>query len=276
MPEMQESADLKAKLYRLFRDYFDMAEKKRRWNIREDIPWDQVNKNLDPAVADVVWTFCAVELFLPDYLSKMLPQMRDNRGRAWMFANWGYEESKHSMTLGDWLLRSGWRSDEQMADMEAGLFKYEWNVPFENKLAMVSYTPIQELATGLHYRNLRRVCEGKCPALDKALGLISVDESAHADFFRKVLALYLEEDRAATLEQMRLAVNSFDMPAVHMLFDGRQRIQRVRELNIFNEQIYLEQVLTPFLQRLGVSRYELRKHNRREKAAVRMDPKDIP
>jgi hypothetical protein len=35
-----------------------------------------------------------------------MPQVRGSRGRAWFHANWGYEESKHSMALGDWLLRS--------------------------------------------------------------------------------------------------------------------------------------------------------------------------
>ena len=89
-PESQPMLD---SIYRLFRDYFDRAEKKRRWSIRDDIPWQQCNRSLNPAIADVVETFCAVELYLPDYLSKLLPQVRANRGRAWFLANWGYEES---------------------------------------------------------------------------------------------------------------------------------------------------------------------------------------
>jgi acyl-[acyl-carrier-protein] desaturase len=111
-PLKPESPAVLAAIYRLFRDYFDMAEKKRRWSIRDDIPWTQCNRSLNPAVADVVETFCAVELYLPDYLSKLIPQVRANRGRAWMLANWGYEECKHSMALEDWLLHSRSRSDE--------------------------------------------------------------------------------------------------------------------------------------------------------------------
>src|SRR5262249_4047331 len=87
-------------LYKLYRDYFDRAEKKRRWSLKDDIPWGQCNPALDPAVADVVQTFCSVELYLPDYLGKLLPQVRAVRGRAWFLANWGYEESKHSLALG--------------------------------------------------------------------------------------------------------------------------------------------------------------------------------
>ena len=41
---------LEAALYRLYREFFDRAEKKRRWSLREDIPWDECNPNLDPAM----------------------------------------------------------------------------------------------------------------------------------------------------------------------------------------------------------------------------------
>ena len=113
-----EDPDLRVRFYRMYREFFDRAERKRRWSVAADIPWDQVNRNLPPEVADVVESFCAVELFLPDYIAKALPMIRANRGWSWFHANWGYEESKHSLALGDWLLRSGHRSEEQMADLE--------------------------------------------------------------------------------------------------------------------------------------------------------------
>src|SRR5213076_2995342 len=118
-----DDPDTRRKVYAAYRAYFDLAERKRRWNVREDIPWDQCNDGIDPVVADVVQTFCMVELFLPDYLAKQLPQVRDNRGRAWMLANWGYEESKHSMALEDWLVRSGHRTENQMAQVADGVFE---------------------------------------------------------------------------------------------------------------------------------------------------------
>src|SRR5947209_12638144 len=184
-----ESPAVLKKIYLRFRDYFDRAEKKRRWSIRDDIPWDQCNPSLSPAVADVVETFCAVEMYLPDYLSKLIPQVRANRGRAWMLANWGYEESKHSMALGDWLLRSGMRTDEQMTDLESEVFSHEWNLPHDNGRGMICYVVLQELATWLHYHNLRErlTAEGGDGALHQVLTLISIDERAHYDFFRRLL-----------------------------------------------------------------------------------------
>ena len=226
-----EQPELLAKIYRLFRDYFDLAEKKRRWSIKDDIPWGQCNPNLPPAVADVVESFCAVELYLPDYLSKLIPQVRANRGRAWMLANWGYEECKHSMALGD--------------------------------CGMLCYTALQELATWLNYANLRKYveAEGGDPALERVLKLVAIDERAHYDFFRRLVSLYLEYDRPGTLEQLRRVVNTFQMPALHLLVDGRQRIENIKQLRLFDEDLYVLQVYEPVLAALKVEKWELRRRN---------------
>src|SRR5688572_26174742 len=88
-----DTTGLEEAYYRLYREFFDKAEKKRRWSITDDIPWDQVNRSIDPELADVVESFCAVELYLPDYITKIMPLARASRGRAWFHANWGYEES---------------------------------------------------------------------------------------------------------------------------------------------------------------------------------------
>jgi acyl-[acyl-carrier-protein] desaturase len=266
VPLKPESPAVLDAIYRLFRDYFDRAEKKRRWSIREDVPWTECNRALNPAIADVVETFCAVELYLPDYLSKLIPQVRANRGRAWMLANWGYEECKHSMVLEDWLLHSRMRSDEQIADMHDEVFEHEWNLPYDNARGMLCYTMFQELATQVHYANLRQVVvrEGGCPALEKALLLVSVDEAAHADFFRRLVAIYLEHDRPGTLEQMRRVANTFRMPAVHMLADSHKRMKDVFRLRIFDEEMFISHVYDPILAKLNVSRKELRRRTPRE------------
>jgi acyl-[acyl-carrier-protein] desaturase len=258
---LPETPEVLAEIYRLYRDYFDRAEKKRRWNVSEGIPWDQCNPRVDPAIADVVQTFCMVELYLPDYLSKLIPQVRANRGRAWMLANWGYEESKHSMALSDWLLKSGHRSEEQIADMESDVFQKEWELPYDNARGMVIYTAFQELATGLHYKNLRRILNGQDPALNRVLRLLSTDEYAHYDFFSKLVALYLKYDRAGTLEQMHRVVNTFKMPAVHLIVDGPRRAAAVKALRLFDEDIFVFDVYEPILARLGVHKSELRRRN---------------
>ncbi len=261
--------ELEAALWRLYRAFFDRAERKRRWSLERDIPWAQCNKALDPAIADVVESFCVVELFLPDYLANALPRSRTSRARSWFYANWGYEESKHSLALSDWLLKSGMRSDEQMADMEGEVLCHEWHVPQDSHVAMVAYAMVQERATGLNYRNLRRVAQerGGDPALEKLLMLVAVDEQAHYGFFRDSLRLHLGLDRAGTLEQLRRVMNNFAMPAIHELAGGSQRVARIKELGIFNEEVYYREVYLPVLEELGVSRSEMRNRLPSRKAA---------
>lgn len=251
---------LRAGLRRLYRDFFDRAERKRRWSLREDIPWDQCNRSMDPAVADVVESFCAVELYLPDYISKALPLIRANAGWAWFHANWGYEESKHSLALGDWLLRSGLRTEEQMADLEGQVFLHEWDLPHDSACGMLVYAMAQELATFVHYRNLRqRVEERGDGALSKLLGLIAVDERAHHTFYRRAVELFLELDRPGTLEQLRRVLHGFDMPAVHLLAESRQRVAQIKALHVFDTEMYMTEVYEPVLKALGVQRRELRR-----------------
>ncbi len=267
---LPETRDIQTRIFALYRDYFDRAEKKRRWSLRDDIPWDQCNPKLDPAIADIVQTFCAVELYLPDYLSKLIPQVRTVHGRSWMLANWGYEESKHSMGFADWLLRSGHRTGEQLADMEETVHGYEWNLPYGNARAMVCYTMFQELATWLHYKNLGKIVDdaGGDPALEKALYLIAIDERAHYVFFRNLVAIYLDYDRAGTIEQLRQVGNSFKMPAVHMFADSRKRMNDIKQLRIFDEDIFIYEVLDPILHDLRLTRADLRRKRPKESVLV--------
>jgi acyl-[acyl-carrier-protein] desaturase len=255
-----EDPDLRVRFYQLYREFFDLAERKRRWSITDDIPWDQVNRALPPQIADVVESFCAVEMFLPDYVAKALPMIRANRGWSWFHANWGYEESKHSLALGDWLLRSGHRTDEQMADLENQLGRQEWELPHDSPQGMLVYAMTQELATWLHYRNLRqRVLEYGDPALATLLQYIAVDERAHHAFYRSVVQLFLDLDRKETLEQLRRVLLGFSMPAVTLLADSRERVARIKALGVFDEDMFLRDVFQPILTALRVQPRELRK-----------------
>jgi acyl-[acyl-carrier-protein] desaturase len=253
--------EMEGALWRLYRDYFDNAEKKRRWNIREDVPWDQCNPNLDPVIADVVETFCCVELYLPDYVAKVIPLVRNSMGRAWFYANWGYEESKHSIVLNDWLLRSGHRTDEYMADLGEKVFAREWNLPQGDALGMLAYAMVQEHATFVNYRNLRQrvIARGGDPALEKILTLVIKDEAAHYGLFKSFVELFMRLDRDAILAALRPVLNQFQMPAIHDLLDeSATRIARIRELEIFNEEIFFRDVYAHILNVLGVTKAELR------------------
>lgn len=255
----------------MYRQFFALAERKRRWLVDDDIPWDKVNRNLNPAIADVVESFCGVELYLPDYIAKAMPLARQNRGWAWFHANWGYEESKHSLALGDWLLRSGARTEEQMTDLESQISDNEYHLPKDSAVGMLIYATVQEMATFLHYRNLQRVVGDQDPALSTLLGYIAVDERAHHAFYRSVVQYLLVQNRSGTIELLRRILLSFSMPAVYLFADSRKREAKVRDLKLFNEDIFFTEVYQPLLAKLGIDHREFRGGRKSKKS----DP-DVP
>ncbi len=249
---------LEKEIWKIYQEFFDLAERRRRWSLRDDIPWNQCNPATDPAIASIVESFCAVELFLPDYVGKFLPLVRGTRGRAWFAANWGYEESKHSLVMQEWLVRSGHRTEEQIEEVQNWAVVGEWELPTDDVRGLACYTMSQELATWLHYRNLRLLVEGTDPALSKLLAVVAVDERAHYDFYVKVLRLHLRDDRAGTVEQLRRVLNDFKMPATHLLADSVQRINAVKNLNIFNEKVFYAGVYLPILEALDIDKNEMK------------------
>jgi acyl-[acyl-carrier-protein] desaturase len=252
------SAQFENQFYELYRQFFRKAEADRRWNVENDIPWDQCNPKVSDNVALIVESFMAVELFLPDYTSKILDLVRKSRGRAWFQANWGYEESKHSMTLEMWLQRSGKRSTEEIEGFCDQVLQNEWQLPYPNARQMMVYTVFQELATGLNYRNLRRkAIEQKDEALSTALSFIARDESAHYQFFQDGVKLYLQADRDGTLRDIAHVLSTFRMPAQDLIPDWEHRGQTIVGEKVFSDRIFFKDILRPVLSVLGTSREEL-------------------
>jgi len=49
------------------------------------------------------------------------------------------------------------------------------------------------------------------------------------------------------------------MPAVHLMSDGQQRVADIKALGIFSQDIFIDDVLRPILDTLGVNTKEFRK-----------------
>ena len=252
------SAQLENRFYELYLEFFNRAEAERRWNVQNDIPWEKANSGVSDDIALIVESFMAVEMYLPDYTSKILQLVRRSRGRAWFQANWGYEESKHSMVLEQWLLRSGKRTKQDLDSFTERILSKEWQLPFETPRQMMIYTTFQELSTGLNYRNLRRkAMEQNDPALTSLLGFVARDESAHYQFFQDGVKLYLKEDRDATLEDIKKVLSQFRMPAHELIPDWEHRGKTIIGQKIFSDRIFFKDIMRPVLSVLGTSRDEL-------------------
>jgi acyl-[acyl-carrier-protein] desaturase len=146
----------------------------------DGIPWDQVKvRAVDEDLVEILEAFYSVEMYLPDYSAKLIALNRENHGMAWFFTNWCYEESKHSMAIEEWLIRSGRRTPAQMELLNHRLLSVEWTLPFDTSRRMLIYSMFQELATQLNYVNLSKLT---APAGDQAAAITACSSTACASF----------------------------------------------------------------------------------------------
>jgi acyl-[acyl-carrier-protein] desaturase len=261
-------ASIEGRFHDLYLEYFHKAEAHRRWNLLNDIPWHQADKNPDPNVVQVVQAYMAVEMFLPDYTSKLLHLVRSSRGRAWFQANWGYEESKHSLALEMWLMHSGAKTEDEVRGFQETVLASEWRLPYDTPLEMIIYTCFQEFATSLNYRGLKRLEQSSNdPALQQVLTLLSRDETGHFEFFKNGAKLFVEQDRGKVLDVLNHVIRTFQMPAQSLIPGWKENDRLIRKLGIFDDRIYMRDVVRPVLKALGISSDELRDARRRVEGA---------
>ena len=193
------------RLYRLYRDFFRVAEEERRWGVWNDIDWSEA-RAAPPAdlVAAGLASYCD-DLFLPDYSAEALRILRASRGRAWFLTRWSYEEAKHLLALNEWLTRKVTYestdagatqrtppyTDVAMRELtEAHLRTYRWSPPDEDPFSVMVDMLLWETREIERYTALRdKANEAGDRALIAATKWILGDEAAHRDFLRTVLAV---------------------------------------------------------------------------------------
>lgn len=250
-------------VYREYMEFFEKAEKNRRWSVFSDIPWDELNpdpESYDKDAAICAETFVGVESYLPDYVSEGINLVRDNFGQAWFSANWGYEESKHALSLREYLVRSGQRTASQMFDYEEAINQNKWKMPFTTPRQMTAYGAVQELATFMMYSHQRQLArERGDTVLATIYNHIAKDEAAHADFYRKVVKLLMEEDREGTISDVARVFSNFAMPGKNLVPDYDARTEVMRKTGGVDRTVFLKEVWFPTVNKLGIDRREITK-----------------
>ncbi len=245
------------RLYRSYVDFFDRAERERRWNPLRDIPWERIDRAASEELATIAETFCCVESYLPDYVSQGINLVRRSFGQAWFSANWAYEESKHSIVLMEYLLRSGKRTEEQVFDLQSRLKARTWQLPFDTPRRMTIYGCVQEMATFIIYmRQAERAKREGEGALQAIFRIVGRDEMEHARFYMDVVRVLLEEDRTGTVADLSHVFRHFAMPGVGIVPDYDARIEVMRKAGV-DRSLFLQKVYFPVLKALGVSRDEI-------------------
>jgi acyl-[acyl-carrier-protein] desaturase len=256
------------RIYREYMSFFEKAEKHRRWSVFDDVPWDKADScPRDPMLARCAETFVGVEMYLPDYVGQGINLMRDCFGQAWFLANWGYEESKHALSLREYLRRTGQRSDAEIVDYERQILSKQWQKPFTTVRQMTLYPLLQELTTYVFYKKHRALALEKGDELLAAIyGLISRDEIAHFSFYAACSRVLLEEDREGTLRDLAHVFKHFTMPAYDLVPDYEERVKLMREAGM-DRGAFIAEVWLPALKAIGVTRAELLGRNPTEQRA---------
>lgn len=260
-PLITTRTTLENRFYELFLEFFAHAEAKRRWNVFEDIPWHKATPTPDPEVVNLIETYYAVELYLPDYVRHVLGIVRQSRGRAWFQANWGYEEAKHSIALERWLIHSGARTEEEVHRWEGAVLDQTFEPFYDDPLYTLCYLVLQEFATGVTYYRLRSAIEKKGksdPALSGLLSLLHRDEVAHFGFFKRCLVLYMDYNRDLVIDSLGVVVSQFQMPADHLIPRWQERDTLTKKWEIINDRVFLTKVVRPVMSNLKIDRAERR------------------
>jgi acyl-[acyl-carrier-protein] desaturase len=252
------SPSLSEKIYREYMSFFEKAERTRRWSVFNDVPWELAERTQkDEALALCAETFCGVEMYLPDYVAQGINIVRDSFGQAWFGANWAYEESKHSLVLQEYLLRTGQRTFEEIQEYQRQVLTKHWHKPFTTARQMTIYGAIQEMTTFVIYNKQERMAREKG---DQLLGdiyaLIARDEIAHCRFYEKVTSLLLEEDPAGVKADLAFVFRHFTMPAHDLLPNYGARVEVMRTAGI-DRGVFIRDVWLTILKRLGLTRHDL-------------------
>jgi acyl-[acyl-carrier-protein] desaturase len=255
---MTHSNQTHERLYREYMTFFEKSERTRRWNLFTDIPWDKVEAcPRDPDLALCAETFCGVEMYLPDYVSQGINIVRETFGQTWFQANWAYEESKHSLALREYLLRTGQRNMDQVLAYERAIMSKRWQKPFNTARLMTIYGALQEMTTFVIYNKQERLAKARGDELLASIyALIARDEIAHTRFYERVIGVLLEEDPAGVKQDLAYVFRHFTMPAYDLVPDYESRISVMRTAGI-DRGVFIKEVWLTVLKRLGLTRHDL-------------------
>lgn len=261
---------MRESLHRSYLEFFEIAERKRRWNVFDDIPWDKLNlAHNNESAAICIETYCAEEMYVPDYSANGIALSRAIFGTAWFQACWSYEESKHALVFREYLTRSGLRTEALVAEMESDVFSRTWQLPFSTRREMACYGALQESATYTAYRAQKEKAHlaGNL-VLEAIFANVSRDEAAHAGFYRTVIAAEMAEDREGTIRDLATVIASFKMPGDGLIPDYQQRL-KISGGGI-SARTFVERTLLPLLRILGTTRAEMKlaMHRRASAAAA--------
>ena len=224
---MSVSASTSEKIYREYMSFFEKAEKHRRWSVFDDIDWTKASESpKDRCSRAVPRPSSASRCTCPTMSARASTSCATASASAWFLANWGYEESKHALSLREYLRKTGQRTDDEIVAYEKQILGRAWNKPFPTQRQMTMYGVIQELTTYVFYKKHKQLAHSKGDELLASIyGFIARDEIAHFGFYAACTRYLLEEDEEGTKRDLAHVFRHFTMPGVR----PRPRLRGARQ-----------------------------------------------
>lgn len=248
---------LSARLDRSFLDFFEKAERERRWSSFDDVPWDALPRGGACAeLGRAVSSFWAAKASLPPCIPESLGAEPGFCLSAFL-ADWAYEESKHLLALREWLERSGTRSREELAAAYASAARSRGSQTASGTMRRATVRAVafrgclQETASFVACSALRDLAVRHGDACLRTIAdFVARDEIAHARFCETLLRCLLEDDREATVVEMADLATELELVELsgpELAFPGL----------VGERDAWSSRVLGPVLRRLGVTHEEL-------------------
>lgn len=255
---MTGTNNIRDRVYRTYLDFLETAEKKRGWNVFDDIPWDelQISKSSETNV-QCVEIYCAEELYVPDYSAQGLELVRSRFDMACFQTRWAFEESRHGMVFREYLSRSGLRSESEIDAIESSVCGNAWKLPFGTPRQMACYGALQEGATYVAYKLQKdKARDAGDTVLEAIFHLVGRDEAAHGGFYRAIVELELAQEREATVADLAKVLSGFKMPGDALIANYRERLRASG--GGISARAFVERVVWPLLTTLQISRQEFK------------------
>ena len=191
--------------------------------------------------------------------------LRGNFDMVGFQTRWAFEESQHGLVFREYLTRSGMRTADDIAELEAPVANRAWSLPFDTFRQMSCYGALQEAATYSAYKAQKdRALASGDQVAAAIFHHVGSDEAAHAAFYRSLTKLDLEEDRQGTIADLIHVLANFKMPGDGLIPDYHQRLESSG--GGLSARTFLEKVILPTLTSLRISRAELKLAARRRNA----------
>jgi hypothetical protein len=194
---------------RLFGRFFTNHERV-LWKLG-DIPWEQLDRaRLDEPTLAAVRAAMLVESHNPVYASTLLGKFRHDFEATNFLAVWTYEEYKHFAGLKAYLEVADAVPPAELAKELAMTRAGEWVIPDHyTDLMMATYAMLQELVTGIFYKNFAMHVQE--PVLRTLLAETGKDEYRHCQWYFDYAKRKLDADKSRIAEVVATLLE-FEMP----------------------------------------------------------------